>query len=187
MGTTTPSFLLALFIMIFFVLWVLPMTGIRFILISSAAQDFDPRRIVPIALTLTARPLAYFATVTAATVHEVVSRDYVRTAHSKGLAGYRVLFSHIWPNVYPAVLSAFPVALLFSISSLPIIEFMFNWPGVGQELLFRIIAPTGGLATNTARISFLLTSLGMTYVLSLIVTNYLRHQADPRTRQEDEQ
>lgn len=184
LGTMTPSFLLALFIMVFFVLWVLPLTGIRFILISGTASEFDPRRLLPIALTLTARPLALFTSVVAAATQDALGSDFARTAYSKGLTRGQVLFRHIWPNVLPALMPSVPIALLFSLSSLPIVEFVFNWPGAGRELLFQVVTSVRSNPYNAAQVAFLLTSLGLTYVLLLMVTEALRRRVDPLARED---
>ena len=179
-GTMAPSFLVALFIMIFFVLYVLPLTCIRFILLSSQSEAFDPRRLAPIALTLAVRPAAFFTSAIAAASRNAMSRDYVRTARSKGLSERLVVIRHIWPNVWPAALDGIPAALLFSVSSLPIVEFVFNWPGVGQQLLFGIVArPRPGIPA-AAYVSFLLASIGATYVLVALAVENLHGRADPR-------
>jgi ABC-type dipeptide/oligopeptide/nickel transport system permease component len=183
LGTMAPSFLVALFIMVFFVFYVLPLTGIRFILLSSQAEVFDPRRLVPIAATLAVRPLAYFTSAIAAASRDALGRDYVRTARSKGLSERLVVFQHIWPNVWPVALEGIPAALLFSISSLPIIEFVFNWPGIGQQLLFGIVArPRPGIPA-AAYVSFLLASIGVTYILVVLAVDTVRARADPRLRE----
>jgi peptide/nickel transport system permease protein len=182
LGTMTPSFFLAMLLMIFFVLYVLPLTGIRFILLTNQAGDLDPRRLLPIALTLAARPLAYVTIVTATTMQEVLRHDYIRTAYSKGLSGRHVLFQHAWPNALSTILSTLPATLLFSISSLPIIEFVFNWPGVGQELLFRVVSSPAPSVSNAAFVSFLMASLGMTYVLAFLLVEMAREWLDPYQR-----
>lgn len=186
LGTMTPSFLVAMLLMIFFVLYVLPLTGIRFILLTSRGSELDPRRLLPIALTLAARPLAHITLVTANIVQEVLRNDYIRTAYSKGLSRRQVLLRHAWPNTVSVILSALPVMLLFSLSSLPIIEFVFNWPGVGQELLFRVVASPAPNANNAALVSFLLASLGMTYVLVLLLVEVVRERLEPYRQQAEQ-
>lgn len=185
LGSMTPSFLLALFIMVFFVLWVLPLTGIRFILVSSTVAEIDPRRLLPIALTLTARPLAYFAMITSAATRDALMQDFARTAYSKGLSTGQVMTRHIWPNVLPALLSAVPVTLLFTMSSLPIVEFVFNWPGVGRDLLFQVVSNPRSNQVKSEQVSFLLTSLGITYVLVSLGIESLRQRLDPLALREE--
>ena len=182
LGTMTPNFLLALFIMIFFVLYVLPATGIRFILLSSSVTVFDPRRLVPVALTLCVRPLAYFATVAASATAQAVDADYVRAARSRGLSERQILLYHVWPNVLPAVLDAIPVAFLFSVSSLPIVEFVFNWPGLGMQLLVSIVGRPRPGVPPAVLVSFLLAGVGITYILSVLGVEALRLRIDPRAR-----
>jgi peptide/nickel transport system permease protein len=183
LGTMAPSFLVALAIMIFFVLYVLPLTGIRFILLSSQSEALDPRRLVPIALTLAVRPVAYFTGAVAAASREALSRDYVRTARGKGLSERLIILRHIWPNIWPVALEGIPAVLLFSISSLPIVEFVFNWPGLGQQLLFGIVARPRPGVPAAAYVSFLLASIGVTYVLAVWAVEELTARADPRRRE----
>ena len=187
LGTITPSFLLAMFILVFFVLYVLPATGIRFVLVSSQAPELDPRRLVPIALTLSVRSLAYFVTVTAAAAERVISDDYVRTARGKGLRDSQVLLRHIWPNVLPDILHAIPVALIFSMSSLPIVEFVFNWPGLGRQLLFSMVMPPRPGISKAALVSFLFASVGFTYVVVVFLTDLTRRLLYPPLEPMDEQ
>jgi peptide/nickel transport system permease protein len=185
-GSMTPAFLLAVLIMIFFVLVVLPATGVRFILISGDAPVIDPRRILPIALTLVARPLALVTATTAAAATEVLRADYMRTARSKGLSERRSLVRHALPNIAPTVVDTLPGALLAMLSSLPIVEFVFNWPGVGQELLYRIVAAQDGSARNAALVAFLLASLGITYLAVVALADIVRRACDPRVTELDD-
>jgi peptide/nickel transport system permease protein len=168
--------------MIFFVLYVLPATGIRFILVGRQTAAFDPRRLVPIALTLGVRPLAFFTSVAAAATSDALAQDYVQTARSKGLSQRQVLLYHVWPNILPAVLDAIPVTLLFSVSSLPIVEFVFNWPGMGLQLLMAVVGRPRPGVQPAALVSFLLASVGITYVVSVLVIKALRLRVDPRAR-----
>jgi len=188
LGTITPSFLLALFILIFFVLYVLPLTGIRFVLIAPQTMEFDPRRMLPITLTLAARPLAYFVSITAAATSKVIASAYINTARAKGLSGNQVLFRHIWPNVLPDILTAIPATLLFSLSSLPVVEFFFNWPGLGLRLLFgfgMINLPRSDIS-GTALVSFLLLSIGVTYILVRFLTEFAQYRLYAFLRQPGE-
>ena len=184
LGSMTPAFLLALGVMVFFVLYALPATGIRFILLSSQSSTFDPRRLLPVALTLAARPLAHITLVTAAAAREAAAADYMRTARAKGLSGVALLVRHLVPNVGSSVAAALPAVVLFSISSLSIVEFVFNWPGAGQELLYRIVVPSESNATSSALVGFLLTGLGLTYVAALLLSGMLCRLFDPRLRED---
>ena len=186
LGTIVPSFLWALLIMIFFVQWILPLTGIRFIRLSSAVSEFDPRRLFPIALTLMVRPLAYIVTVTASATSNTIASDYIRTARGKGLSRNFVLIRHIWPNVLPDILNAIPSSFLFSMSSLLIVEFVFNFPGVGYQLLRSIVTAPDPTVSKAALVSFLLTSVGVTYVLVVFIIEFLQQLLYPFLQPPDE-
>ncbi len=159
-GLVLPSFLLALAIMVLFVRYLGHWTGTQLILLRPTPElSLDPRYIIAPALTLAARPVAHIAHITATLLHEQIGQDYIRTAVGKGLPRGRVLRAHAWPNIAASVLGAVSSSLLFSLSSLPIVEFVFSWPGIGLYLLAAI------LDRDTERVLFLLLSVSLTYLL----------------------
>ena len=52
MGVLTPSFLLALLVLLLFVRYINPTFGIKLVLVSPLVDVFDPRRLFPPALVL---------------------------------------------------------------------------------------------------------------------------------------
>lgn len=175
-GTLTPSFLLALLIMVFFVRFLGSWTGLQWIRILPSAGFPDPREILAPALTLAARPVAHIAGVTAVQVREQLRSNYVQTAYGKGLSDGRVLLQHVWPNVAGPILGATRSSLLFSMSSLPIVEYVFGWNGAGVLLLGAVISQRAIL------VAFLLGSLGVTVVAIEMVVEVLSRRFDPRLR-----
>lgn len=81
---------------------------------------------------------AYVMRVTRATVVEILSEDYVRTAHAKGLPGRTVLTRHALSNALVPIMTvvALYVGILFGGAVLT--ESVFNRPGVGKVLLGAI-------------------------------------------------
>ena len=187
LGTLTPSFMLALFILIFFVMVVLPMTGIRFVLVTPQETEYDPRRLFPILLTLAARPLAYIVTVVAASSSSAIASSYIVAAQAKGLSRSQILFRHIWPNVLPDVINVIPACFLFCMSSLPIVEFIFSWPGVGLRLLFGFGATTLPRTdlSRAALVSFLFAMIGATYLLLASAVEALQYHLNPLIQELD--
>src|SRR5712692_2184729 len=120
-GVLTPSFVLALLIMVFFVRYLGYWTGLQWIRILPSPGVPEPREILAPALTLAARPVAHIARVTAAHARDELRAGYVQTARGKGLGARRVLLGHVWPNTAAPVLGAARSSLLFSMSSLPIV------------------------------------------------------------------
>jgi len=133
-GVSTPSF---------FAAFLLQQGAIRlgqvlgWRLLPVGGFGWDAHIILP-ALVLAARPIAQIARVTYVKASETLEQEFVRTAYSKGLSSYRVLVSHVFRNVAIPVLATLGVSLRFALSSLPIVEFFFSWPGVGFTLLKTI-------------------------------------------------
>jgi ABC-type dipeptide/oligopeptide/nickel transport system permease component len=167
---------LALLIMVFFVRYLGYWTGLQWIRILPSPGFPEPREILAPALTLAARPVAYVAQVTAAHARDELRAGYVQTARGKGLRGRRVLLGHVWPNVAVPVLGAARSSLLFSMSSLPIVEYVFGWNGAG-EALFEAV-----LGRQTVRAAFLLAALGATFVAVATLVDALGPRIDARLR-----
>ncbi len=95
---------------------------------------WDAHLILP-ALVLAARPIAQITRMTFVSVREVWAQDYIRTARSKGLYRHQVLWVHVIRNAAIPILTTIGVSLRFSLSSLPVVELYFGWPGIGFTLL----------------------------------------------------
>jgi len=66
---------------------------------------------------------------------DVLSQDYIRTARSKGVTQKVIIYSHAFRNALIPVITlvAFSIPGLFGGAT--IIERMFNWPGIGNQLI----------------------------------------------------
>jgi ABC-type dipeptide/oligopeptide/nickel transport system permease component len=95
---------------------------------------WDVHLILP-AIVLAARPIAQITRIAFLSVREVLEQDYVRTARSKGLRQRQVMAVHVMRNAAIPILTTIAVSLRFSLSSLPLVELYFGWPGVGFTLL----------------------------------------------------
>ena len=84
------------------------------------------------------------------------------------------------PHIALRVVPALPPALLFAIGSLPVVEFLFSWPGVGLELLHRIVDARAADLTGTALVAALATSLAVTYAAAVGLAGALQRRIDPR-------
>ena len=176
-GILVPSFLFGLAVMVFFIRYLGKYTGgIQFILLRPTDDILSLRHLIAPGITLAARPIAYISLVTATALREELASDYVRTAHSKGLAGYQVLLTHIWPNVVARIVGAANDSVLFLLSSLAIVEFLFSWPGVGRQFFEHV------LKRDAQTASFLLASVGVTLVLLNAAVEVINRWLDPRLR-----
>ena len=109
-------------------------------------------------------------------VTEELSRDYVRTAHAKGLSGRAVLLRHAFRNALLGILSVGGWLLLSQIGGVVVIETLFAWPGLGnltfRSVLGRDLPVVQGIALLTALL-FL--------VLNLVI-DLAYARLDPRIR-----
>ena len=174
LGVLTPSFLLGIFVLLAFVRYISPTFGIRFVLLDPSVEILDPRRLIAPALVLSVRPMAYMTQVTIGALQEVIHRDYVRTAYAKGLRYRSVLGWHILPNIALPVLTAVNSSFFFALSSVFVIEWLFNWSGVGYYLLQAV------LGRDSMQASYLLVSIAVTLFLVNILIRFAIRQIDKR-------
>src|SRR5581483_8014453 len=65
----------------------------------------------------------------------VLAEDYVRMARAKGLAGWRIMWRYAGRNASLPNLTGFAMSLGFVVSGAILVEFVFDYPGVGWMLL----------------------------------------------------
>ena len=107
---------------------------------------------------------------------EEISKDYVRTARSKGLSDFRVLFGHVFRNaLIPVITSSVAIIPLLFMGSL-IVESFFSIPGLGSYLIEAIGAQDFAIVRSMVFIGSTL------YILGLILTEICYALADPRIR-----
>lgn len=91
---------------------------------------------------------------------EVLDADFVRTANAKGLWPSWILRVHVLPHVLPVALEAVGSGLRVSVASLPIVEYLFVWNGLG----FAAIQALGG--KDVAGLTACVLVLGGLFVLA---------------------
>lgn len=116
--------------------------GIVLILVFSVKLDWLPAfgrtgvaSIVLPAMTLAAYSTARLARFTRSSVLEVLHRDFVRTARSKGLPGFTVLAKHVMKNASLPIVTLVGLELGVLLGGAVITEAVFAWPGIGQLAL----------------------------------------------------
>ncbi|MHB0856126.1 MAG: ABC transporter permease subunit [Anaerolineae bacterium] len=171
-GVSMPSFLLGMLLQLAEITFY-KQTGIR--LVPVGGYGWDSHLVLPV-LVLAGRPIAQVARLTHMSVSAVLGQDYVRTAHAKGQTRRGVWMLHILPNVLPSVLTGMVTSLRFSLSSLPVVEVLFGWPGAGLALL--VLLRNGQIWGATAVIVL----MGGAFVLANILLEAVYRILDPRLR-----
>lgn len=171
-GISVPSFFAALLLQMA-VIRLTQVTGRT--LLPVGGFGWDVHILLP-ALVLAARPLAQIARVTFVTLNEILEQDYVRTAYSKGLTDRLVMNRHVLINAAVPVLTTLGISLRFSLSSLPVVEYFFGWPGMGFTLLKSI-----SLQDDTLTVVLIL-CLGILFILVNLFIDLAYRLIDPRMR-----
>jgi peptide/nickel transport system permease protein len=84
------------------------------------------------AIALGTTYIALIARITRASMLEVLSQDYIRTANAKGLATSRVLLLHALKNASIPIVTVIGIGIALLISGVVITETVFNIPGLGR-------------------------------------------------------
>ena len=91
------------------------------------------------AVTLGLVYIALIARVTRATILDVLSQDYVRTARAKGLAQGPVLFIHALKNAAVPIVTVIGIGIALLIGGAVVTETVFAIPGLGRLTVDAIL------------------------------------------------
>ena len=172
-GISVPSFFAA-FLLQSAAIWYTRQAGRS--LLPVGGFGWDKHLILPV-IVLAARPIAQITRITFVSLREVLGQDYVRTAHSKGLHPRRVMVIHVMRNAAIPILTTIAVSLRFALSSLPVVELYFGWPGAGFTLLKGIAQRDDNLTMA------LLLCLGALFIMVNLILEVSYRFIDPRLRE----
>jgi len=96
-----------------------------------ALLDVLSHLILP-AITVGTIPLAIIARITRSAMLEVLSQDYIRTAHAKGLIERWVIMKHALKNALLPVITIIGLQFGTLLSGAILTETIFSWPGIGS-------------------------------------------------------
>ena len=83
--------------------------------------------------------MALIARITRASMLEVLSQDYIRTANSKGLATRRVLLLHALKNAAVPIVTVIGIGIALLIGGAVVTESVFAIPGLGRLTVDAIL------------------------------------------------
>jgi ABC-type dipeptide/oligopeptide/nickel transport system permease component len=70
---------------------------------------------------------------------EVIRKEYVITAYSKGLSKFNVIKNHILRNSLIAITTVFGLQFAWILGGSVIVEEVFAWPGMGRLILKSVL------------------------------------------------
>ncbi len=153
-GAAVPSFIMGAFLAVFLAIqldllllqgWGGPVDWGQI----TERSAYDWRKVVIPVIALSTLPASYIARVTRASLLEVLSQDYIRTARAKGLRETRVVLRHTIKNGLIPVLTLLGPLFAVLVSGSFIIESMFGIPGLGRESIQAIVRRDYGMIMGT--------------------------------------
>jgi peptide/nickel transport system permease protein len=175
LGFSLPSFVLAYILILAFSIeldW-LPVQG--YVSIRDGFAPFIAHLILPsIALGLIYGAL--IARITRASMLEVLSQDYIRTAQAKGLAQDAVLVRHALRNAAIPIATVIGIGLALLISGVIVTETVFAIPGIGRLTVDAI------LRRDYPIIQGVILMFSAAYVLVNLAVDISYTLLDPRVR-----
>jgi peptide/nickel transport system permease protein len=138
LGFSVPVFVLAYLLIMFFSIYLdwLPVQGYQGI-----REGFWPflRHLILPSTALAIVYMALIARITRAAMLEVLSQDYIRTAHAKGLSPDAVLVGHALKNASIPIVTIIGIGLALLISGVVVTETVFAIPGIGRLTVDAIL------------------------------------------------
>lgn len=120
--------------------------------------------------------IAVYSRYMRASMLDVMSQDYIRTAQSKGLSGRTVWFKHGARNALIPLATFLGPAIFGLLSGAAVTETIFSWPGLGRFAVTAVTAQDYPVVMAVVIISAIATISG--YILSDVLYAVI----DPRIR-----
>ncbi len=175
LGITVPTFWLGIILIYFFSLnlgW-LPVMGY-----TSPFDDFwlSTRQIIMPVMCMAVFPIASEARQTRSSMLEVMHRDYIRTAWSKGIKERMVVIRHALKNALIPVITLKGMSIGMIIGGAVLIETVFNIPGMGR------LAVASVLNQDYQYVQGIILIIAVVIVLGNLLTDIVNGWMDPRIR-----
>ena len=164
--TSIPEYASAVFLVGIFVFWLGWLPGT-----SSMTSGFDPVQMILPVFVLTLYGFGYIARMTRASMAEVMTTPYIRTAVLKGLPYRRIIMKHALRNALIAPFTVIMLQINWLLSGVVVTEFAFGYKGFGALLLeaalrrdIFVIEACGAAAVFVAVFTQTVGDLGYTYL-----------------------
>ncbi len=140
-GLSIPNFALALLLIYAFAIkfdWF-PITGIGSAVTSAGGLWGAVGPYILPAVALGVQQTAIVTRMLRSNLLDVLTQDYVRTAHAKGLSDRKVIVGHALKNAIIPVVTVVAIQFGYLVGTTITIEFIFAIPGLGSALLEAVV------------------------------------------------
>lgn len=164
-GISIPSFYLGPLLVLLFSIYldIFPVAG----------RELPGSSILP-SFTLGAAMAALLTRMTRSSMLDVLTMDYVRTAHAKGLSKWIVIMKHALRSALVPVVAILGLQFGTLLAGAIVTEKIFSWPGLGSLMLEAISR------RDYAVVQACVLVIASSYVLVNLLTDLLYTKLDPR-------
>jgi peptide/nickel transport system permease protein len=145
LGISMPSFVMAILMAMVFGYYLsdytgLPPYGYMWELDIENPQNriLHLERLVLPCITLGIRPMAIIAQLTRSAMLEILAKDFIRTARSKGLSEAKVIIKHALKNALNPVITAVSGWMASLMAGAFFVEYIFSWRGIGMAIISAV-------------------------------------------------
>jgi len=150
--------------------------------VTGGYAEVTPGQVFWAAIVLGIRPGAYVFRQARVALAEEARQDYVRTANAKGLPWRDVARRHIFKPALPILITSWLISFRLMIGSLPLVEFFFAYPGLGNLFLQSFgIGSSQGMNPDQA-IAAVVIATALFFILEA-AANVFQQLVDPRLRE----
>lgn len=154
-----------------------------------AGYGWDLHLVLPV-IALAIRPAMQVARVSAGLLSEELSKRYVTSARGFGHTWKTILNRKALKNVLAPLFLAVSSAFRLTVAELVLVEYLFDWPGIGRMLARTLVppstvSPSGGLDLTVyflhpPLLALLLPIFGVVFYLVDTIASSSARQIDPR-------
>lgn len=167
LGQAAPNFWVGIMLILIF--------SVQLKLLPSFGRDSFLHILMP--ATALATPLfARVARFVRSGMLEVLRKDFVRTARSKGLSGWSVVYKHAFRNVLIPLVTDTGLQFGWLLGGAVAVEVVFAWPGIGT------LAVNGIQARDYPLIQAVVLTLATIFILLTLLIDIAYALVDPRIR-----
>ncbi|MGA0374112.1 MAG: ABC transporter permease [Flavobacteriaceae bacterium] len=181
-GMSVPSFFSAILFSWFFGFLYHRYTGLEMSGSLYEMDDFGEGRVLKIknlilpSVVLGIRPIAVIIQLMRSSLLEVLSQDYIKTAYSKGLSTYKVIYKHGIKNALNPVVTIISSWFASLLAGAVFVEYIFGWKGMGKEIV---------TALNTLDIPVItgiVLTLSSLFILINLLVDFIYTKLDPQVK-----
>jgi peptide/nickel transport system permease protein len=177
-----PVFFFALVVMYIFAVnfkrWglpYLPTVGMFDPMVGKTSFEVAKHMVLPV-MTLSFGYFAAYSRYIRSAMLEVLSKDYIRTAKSKGLPRRQVIYVHALKNASLPIVTVIGLDLPFLLGGAIVTERIFAWPGMGRLFLDHVSR------SDTPVVMGILMLIAVAVIVFQIITDIVYAWLDPRIR-----